>query len=117
MVEETPHGSLKVHLKYADDRTPAFAGLRRVSKPGLRVYKGRQEIPRVLGGPGHRDHLHPQGPDDRARGLAPERGGRGAGLRLVAPRRDLSTLSTLSTLCYALLEYVLHRPVLVHRPS
>ncbi len=52
VVEETPFSSLKVHLKYADDRTPAFAGIRRVSKPGLRVYKGRQEIPRVLGGLG-----------------------------------------------------------------
>jgi small subunit ribosomal protein S8 len=52
VVEDTPFSSLRVHLKYSDDRTPAFAGLRRVSKPGLRVYKGRQEIPRVLGGMG-----------------------------------------------------------------
>jgi small subunit ribosomal protein S8 len=52
VLTETPHGSLRVHLKYAEDRTPAFAGLRRVSKPGLRVYRGRQEIPRVLGGLG-----------------------------------------------------------------
>jgi small subunit ribosomal protein S8 len=52
VLTDTPHGALRVHLKYTEDRTPAFAGLRRVSKPGLRVYRGRQEIPRVLGGLG-----------------------------------------------------------------
>ena len=52
VLTETPHGSLRVHLNNAEDRTPAFAGLRRVSKPGLRVYRGRQAIPRVLGGLG-----------------------------------------------------------------
>lgn len=52
VVDGEPQPSLRVHLKYADDRAPAFIGLRRVSKPGLRVYKGRQEIPRVLGGLG-----------------------------------------------------------------
>ena len=49
---DTPQGTLKVFLKYGPDRAPALSGLRRVSKPGLRVYKGRQEIPRVLGGLG-----------------------------------------------------------------
>jgi len=52
VVEDSPVSSLRVDLKYAADRTPALSGLRRVSKPGLRVYKGRQEIPRVLGGLG-----------------------------------------------------------------
>jgi small subunit ribosomal protein S8 len=52
VLTDVPHGALRVHLKYGEDRTPAFAGLRRVSKPGLRVYRGRQEIPRVLGGLG-----------------------------------------------------------------
>jgi small subunit ribosomal protein S8 len=52
VVAATPREALRVHLKYGDDRTPALNGLRRISKPGLRVYKGRQEIPRVLGGLG-----------------------------------------------------------------
>ena len=49
---DSPQGTLKVFLKYGPDRTPALSGLKRVSKPGLRVYRGRQEIPRVLGGLG-----------------------------------------------------------------
>jgi small subunit ribosomal protein S8 len=52
VVQDSPSGSLKVVLKYGADRSPALTGLRRVSKPGLRVYKGRAEIPRVLGGLG-----------------------------------------------------------------
>jgi small subunit ribosomal protein S8 len=47
-----PHTSLRVTLKYGQNREPAFSGLKRVSKPGLRVYRGRQDIPRVLGGLG-----------------------------------------------------------------
>ena len=47
-----PQGTLKLILKYDDQRAPAIAGLQRVSKPGLRVYKQKQEIPRVLGGLG-----------------------------------------------------------------
>lgn len=43
---------LKITLKYGQNHEPAFAGIKRVSKPGLRVYRGRQEIPRVLGGLG-----------------------------------------------------------------
>ncbi|SRR6266540_5322414 len=52
VLTEGPQGSIKVTLKYGDDRTPALSGLKRVSKPGLRVYKGKTEIPRVLGGLG-----------------------------------------------------------------
>ena len=52
VIKDSPQGALRIFLKYGNDRTPAFAGLRRVSKPGLRVYKGKQEIPRVLGGLG-----------------------------------------------------------------
>jgi len=45
-------GTLKIYLKYGDDRAPAISGLQRVSRPGLRVYKAKAEIPRVLGGLG-----------------------------------------------------------------
>jgi small subunit ribosomal protein S8 len=40
---------IKINLKYADER-PAILGLERVSKPGLRVYAEKHEIPRVYGG-------------------------------------------------------------------
>ena len=52
VVKDSPQGSLKVTLKYGTNRQPALSGLRRVSKPGLRVYRGKTEIPRVLGGLG-----------------------------------------------------------------
>jgi small subunit ribosomal protein S8 len=44
--------TLTVTLKYSDSRNVAFAGLRRVSKPGRRVYVGHDKIPRVLNGLG-----------------------------------------------------------------
>ncbi len=47
-----PHRVIKVHLKYYDKNQPVLSGLERVSKPGLRVYVGRKEIPRVFGGLG-----------------------------------------------------------------
>ncbi|MDH5781536.1 MAG: 30S ribosomal protein S8 [Dehalococcoidia bacterium] len=46
-----PQTMMKVHLKYTDDQ-PSILGLERASKPGLRVYMGRREIPRVYGGLG-----------------------------------------------------------------
>ena len=44
--------SLTITLKYGDERRGALSGLKRVSKPGLRVYAKSTEIPRVLGGLG-----------------------------------------------------------------
>jgi small subunit ribosomal protein S8 len=43
---------LKVDLKYADKNEPIVTGIKRVSKPGLRVYAGANAIPRVYGGLG-----------------------------------------------------------------
>ncbi len=43
---------LTLRLRYTGKRVPAINGLRRVSKPGLRVYKGAAELPRVSGGLG-----------------------------------------------------------------
>lgn len=43
---------IKIHLKYRDRNEPVISGLERVSKPGLRVYVQRKEIPRVYGGLG-----------------------------------------------------------------
>jgi len=46
------HPTLRLHLTYREGREPAIAGLKRISKPGLRVYVGKKEIPRVYGGLG-----------------------------------------------------------------
>jgi small subunit ribosomal protein S8 len=46
------HRVIKVHLKYNEQNRPVISGLERISKPGLRVYTGRGEIPRVYGGLG-----------------------------------------------------------------
>ena len=43
---------IRVHLAYASTREPVIMGLTRVSKPGLRVYAERREVPRVYGGLG-----------------------------------------------------------------
>ncbi|MFC1953024.1 30S ribosomal protein S8 [Chloroflexota bacterium] len=47
-----PHREMKVRLKYSDDNQPILSGLERISKPGLRVYVGNKEIPRVAAGMG-----------------------------------------------------------------
>lgn len=50
--QQSAQAMLKVSLKYTEERAPVLLGLRRVSKPGLRVYAGKDEIPRVMGGIG-----------------------------------------------------------------
>lgn len=54
LVEETekPQDSLRIYLKYSDDGEPVIHGIERVSRPGRRVYRGKEEIPQVLGGLG-----------------------------------------------------------------
>jgi small subunit ribosomal protein S8 len=44
--------TITIRLKYGSGREPSITGIRRISKPGRRVYAPRQEIPRVLGGLG-----------------------------------------------------------------
>jgi small subunit ribosomal protein S8 len=47
-----PHRQIKIDLRYGDKNEPIISGLKRVSKPGLRVYVQHKEIPRVYGGLG-----------------------------------------------------------------
>ncbi len=47
-----PSKNLKLTLRYVDGKVPVVSGLKRVSKPGLRVYASKTDIPRVLGGLG-----------------------------------------------------------------
>jgi small subunit ribosomal protein S8 len=51
-VAEGPQGTLRVTLKYGPEKEKVITGLRRISRPGLRVYSSCSEIPRVLGGLG-----------------------------------------------------------------
>jgi len=51
-VENGNQGVLKVKLKYAPGKERVITGLKRISKPGLRVYAKKNEIPKVLGGLG-----------------------------------------------------------------
>jgi small subunit ribosomal protein S8 len=44
--------TLRLRLKYTEDRRPAISGLRRVSRPGRRNYVAHDDVPRVLGGMG-----------------------------------------------------------------
>jgi small subunit ribosomal protein S8 len=50
--EDKSKRTLRVQLRYAGKKQPLLLGLRRVSRPGLRVYRRRVEIPRVYGGVG-----------------------------------------------------------------
>lgn len=47
-----PQGTLRITLKYGPEKEKVITGLRRISRPGLRVYTSKTEIPRVLGGLG-----------------------------------------------------------------
>lgn len=51
LMKANAQGTFKVYLKYID-RAPAIRGLKRISRPGLRVYARRYKIPRVLNGLG-----------------------------------------------------------------
>jgi small subunit ribosomal protein S8 len=59
--EDGHRKTIRIGLAYAPDRQPAIQGLQRVSKPGLRVFAGRGEIPRVYGGLGVAVMSTPQG--------------------------------------------------------
>ncbi len=50
--DEGIQGVIKVHLKYNKNGSCAISGLKRISKPGLRVYAEKNKIPQVLGGLG-----------------------------------------------------------------
>ena len=52
VIEDGLQGVIKITLKYGANKTKVISGLKRVSKPGLRVYAGKDELPRVLRGLG-----------------------------------------------------------------
>jgi len=52
VLEEGVQGIIRITLKYNSDKRNAIKGIKRISKPGLRVYAGKDDIPKVLGGLG-----------------------------------------------------------------
>ena len=53
MIEDGVKSTIRISLKYgADKNEKVITGIKRISKPGLRVYAGKEELPRVLGGLG-----------------------------------------------------------------
>jgi len=52
VVDGEPRGTLEITLKYGDHKAKTIRGIKRISKPGLRIYAGKDELPRVLGGLG-----------------------------------------------------------------
>lgn len=52
LIEDNKQGTLRLTLKYQENGTPVIAGLRRVSKPGLRIYSNVEDLPKVMKGLG-----------------------------------------------------------------
>ena len=52
LIDDGGQGLIRITLKYGENRQKAITGLKRVSKPGLRVYAGATELPKVLKGLG-----------------------------------------------------------------
>lgn len=61
VMDEGPRRTMRVHLMYTGKKESILSGIRRVSKPGLRVYVQKREIPRVYGGLGIAILSTPQG--------------------------------------------------------
>jgi small subunit ribosomal protein S8 len=51
-IEDDKQGVIRVYLKYGPNKEKVITGLKRISKPGLRVYVQKEEVPKVLGGLG-----------------------------------------------------------------
>lgn len=51
-IEDDKQGIIRVFMKYSNENTRVITGLKRISKPGLRVYAKREELPKVLNGLG-----------------------------------------------------------------
>ena len=52
VIESQPRNILEITMKYGEKKAKVIRGIKRISKPGLRIYAGKDELPRVLGGLG-----------------------------------------------------------------
>ena len=81
--DTTPQKTLHVTLKYGARHAKVIRGIRRISKPGLRIYATADKLPRVARRPRNRRHLNLQGHDVRPRCSQAGHRRRGHRLRLV----------------------------------
>ena len=51
-IEDSKQGIIRVYMKYGENKEKVITGLKRISKPGLRIYAGSEELPKVLNGLG-----------------------------------------------------------------
>ena len=66
MVEDGGFQTIRITLKYGKDKNEKIiSGIKRISKPGLRVYANKEELPKVLGRTWYRYHFHQSGRDYR----------------------------------------------------
>jgi small subunit ribosomal protein S8 len=52
VIKDNKQGLLRIYLKYEKDGTPAITGVKRISKPSLRIYRKNDKLPKVYGGLG-----------------------------------------------------------------
>ena len=52
VIDDNTQGVIRITLKYGANKTKVISGIKRVSKPGLRIYAGKEELPKVLRGMG-----------------------------------------------------------------
>lgn len=52
VIEDSTKSTIRITLKYGANKTKVITGLKRISKPGLKVYAAKDEVPKVLGGLG-----------------------------------------------------------------
>src|SRR5699024_8623772 len=57
IIEDNKQNIIRIFMKYGNNDEQVIRGLKRISKPGLRVYANANEVPRVLNGPLYQDHF------------------------------------------------------------
>jgi small subunit ribosomal protein S8 len=67
-IQDGKQGIIRVYLKYGPNKEKVITGIKRISKPGLRVYVKKDEIPKVLGGARNCSNFYLQRIDDRQEG-------------------------------------------------
>ena len=75
VIEQAPQNQLQIVLKYEEDETPGMSGFKRVSKPGVRIYKNYREINKVRNGMGVGIYSTSKGILDNAQAVASKVGG------------------------------------------
>ena len=83
VIEDGKQGVIRVTLKYTASKQKVIRGIRRVSKPGLRIYAGCEDMPPRYERPRHRNRFHIQGYHDGQEGSRAQRWRRSSCIRMV----------------------------------